>query len=68
MDAEFLQSHLPQSIEAVFYIRGSSSAAQGYARRVHEDMLGYFGMSREKFPLLVLDPETASDAPFDKTF
>ena len=63
VDTGFLQGHLPGSVEAIFYVAGSSTSVQDFARRVHGDMARQFGLDERTFPLLVIDPG-AADAPF----
>ena len=61
--AETYVGALPQSIEAVFFLKGGDCGdvfdgpkCEGYAVQAHRTMRAHFGLSGEEMPLLRLDP------------
>ena len=63
VDTRALQDHLPSSVEALFYVAGSSMATEAFVRQAYDKFTRRYGLEAEAFPLLVLDPSSPS-APF----
>ena len=76
LDAFHMRQHLPQAIEAVFYINSpacrssnhwatAAGHCETFARQAHADLLARYGLSTLELPLLRLDVHTDVGAPFE---
>jgi hypothetical protein len=65
-DVEEIKSHLPNSIQAVFYMSTSSNRERAAAQKAHADFLKAYGQSEHDIPMVVIvDLRTeGNDAPF----
>ena len=63
LDAAAWTSHMPQTLEAFFYQRRSSTSAVAEVRRLHSAFHQRYGLDAQLTPLIVYDP-TSATAPF----
>ena len=64
LDGFLWRKRLPQTIQAVFFMRSHSAGAKPHAREVHGAFLARYNLSAADVPLLEYDPDDLEGSPF----
>lgn len=63
INTAYIASHLPQAVDAIFFVKGAPLASVARARQAHTYFLAEYGFDASTHPLLCLDP-TDLERPF----